>query len=219
MNTGKQGPFEITPFTASSYSLPTSYTVYFDVQQYDGEEFKTVTPVSKSYNYVQVSMPSSFKYEFVLDDKTGYLASIKVGSQQRVNVDVVLKAWTTTPSYTASSGTRGYVVTKSGSYPIAYIGYAQVYNKAGTSVIATYNLTITSADTKYYLPKYSGNRKVVYTLLPIVGVMVDSSGRALTTEVLTSDLKIGTKVVAKAGDEIPYGKGGRGSSITVTSTN
>ncbi|MGN1097224.1 MAG: hypothetical protein ACI4QU_05250, partial [Christensenellales bacterium] len=211
--------FNITPFTASSYSLPTSYTVYFARQKYNGTSFETATTVSKSYNYVQVSMPSSFKYEFVSTDKTGYLASIKVGSQQRVNVDVVLKAWTTTPSYSASSGTRGYVVTKSGSYPIAYIGYAQVYNKAGTSVIATYNLTITSADTNYYLPKYSGNRKVVYTLLPIVGVMVDSSGRALTTEVLSSDLKIGTQVVAKAGDEIPYGKGGRGSSITVTSTN
>ena len=205
--------FTVTPFDMNKYTLPTSYKITFETSKYDGEGFTKLTYNAsrdlRDYNYVQVSMPSSFKYEFT-GSTTNYLASIKVGSQQRVNVTVkmgsVSQPTTSLGSlYNNSTQHKAYVITRSGNIPIAYIGYAKVYNKAGDQDIATYNLTISSASDKYYLPKYSGHRKVEYVLLPIVGVMVDKNGMVLTTKVLTSDYTIDGRVVLKKDDEIPQG--------------
>ncbi|MDY4559374.1 MAG: hypothetical protein SPD42_02545, partial [Eubacteriales bacterium] len=216
--TGKAKPFTVTPFDMDSYTLPTSYKITFETSKYDGEGFTKLTYNEsrdlRDYNYVQVSMPSSFKYEFT-GSTTNYLASIKVGSQQRVNVTVQMGSVTkpnkpsgTYPDnlFNTSTQHKAYVVTRYGNIPIAYIGYAVVYSKSG-SEIAAYKLTISSASDKYYLPKYSGHRKVKYFLKPIYGVMVDKNGMVLTTRTLAKNEEIsyGNNKFFVEGDEIPQG--------------
>ncbi|MCI5819325.1 MAG: hypothetical protein MRZ86_01875, partial [Acidaminococcus sp.] len=207
--------FTVTPFNMNKYTLPTSYDVTFTQQKYNGSGFEAETTLpSRNYNYVQVSMPSSFKYEFT-GSTTNYLASIKVGSQQRVNVTVQMGSVTkpnkpsgTYPDnlFNTSTQHKAYVVTRYGNIPIAYIGYAVVYSKSG-SEIAAYKLTISSASDKYYLPKYSGHRKVKYFLKPIYGVMVDKNGMVLTTRTLAKNEEIsyGNNKFFVEGDEIPQG--------------
>ena len=212
-------PFTIKPFEASTYSLPSAYTVTFTTSSYNGTSFTQVsTTQTMTINYAPVTMPSDFEYAFN-SNATTYLASIKFGSQQRVYVNVTLAAFTDSVStgsvYGGNNSTNAYVNTMYGGRPVAFIGYA--YVESGK----VYKVEISSLETNYYLPKFKGNRAVTYVLVPIFGVMVDNNGTVLTKTTITqAEINTyGLGSVYSEGDTIPYGKGGFGTKFTIVSKN
>ena len=67
------------------------------------------------------------------------------------------------------------------SVPVAWYGKVQVYATDGTTVIATYNTTLSSNGNYVTVPTIKG-RKMKYTLYAYAGVVVNKNGSIVTTK-------------------------------------
>ena len=189
--------FTVNPYDGTTLTLPTSYTATFNVYNpvVDNTTGKVTfndtpsTTTTKTFSYVIVSMPTALTY-YIKDGKwasdgDGKEATIQFANQERINVTIEVAstvAITSEPSLTASSSTLTTKVTVSGkSVPVVWYGTATVYALNGTTVVATYKVTLSSNKASMTPPSIAG-RKVTYNLKAYVGAVVNKNGAVVTTK-------------------------------------
>ena len=215
-NSKTDSDFTFNPYKSDKLVLPIAYKVTFAIFNpvYDnGNVTWNATNNGTStvrFNYTLVSMPASTSYTVkaggITSTVDGQSATIKLGTQERLTVDIKVsgsKAFSGTQSVSASES--GLSVIHNGA-SVAWFGRAYVYDMNGgeiTNYAVTLSTAILSSDTtKTILPSTFGARKVVYKLYAAVGTVIDATGKVVTTKTATASEGFNTAYV-KVGQEIP----------------
>ncbi|MEG2273924.1 MAG: hypothetical protein RSC44_01185, partial [Clostridia bacterium] len=198
--------YNIDPYNTKSHELSTTYRVTFTTSTPTFVNGKIEYPLPNNpdtttdYNYTAISMPATHKLTVDANGATAkqpdFVATIQLGSQQRLSVNVQVNTQKLSAPITAfPSGTSFYDaahkrlttrMTLGGltNISIVYFGTAMVYANDGTTVVATYPVTFASDSTYFYPPTMNG-RMVVYKLHAAIGALVDIYGSVLETKVAT----------------------------------
>ena len=198
--------YPIDVYSGSKLSVPTSYKVYFTGQKpvYDkttgNVSFVNMTTaennsLTRTFSTIIATMPANITYDVkksgITSSVNGQSATLQLGNQERISVGLTVKATaniTGTPSITVdTAGSVGDPVVLNmtytyGSYilPVVYYGTAREYDAKG-NLCATYKVVFSSPKATFELPMV-GARKVVYSLTPVIGVVIDANGSVVTKD-------------------------------------
>ena len=240
--------YEVDPYAPLSQTLPQNYNVTFTKSKissitigadgYPTNDYTYTSDGSQTmlFGYAKVSMPATFALKLNTDgtitdgltSNNDRIATIYLGSQQRITANFTLKSSKTTsttiPGYTSGNIANFRLPYKQSGQTvngtIVWIGTAVPKDYEGNNKLTKAQIVTFSAGT----PLLSGSvnsialpdkgRKVVYTLTAVVGALVDKNGTLLDTETLTTSRTI-NGITFPAGTILPKYTG-VGSKYTIT---
>lgn len=208
---GKGSTYTIDPFTPSTQSLPTGWSVTFTTWNpnadgsFDGVEGQEQTPVK--YSYITSIMPSSAAMTAeIAATGSSYAgdATMQIDGGQRVRIPIAVSGRTTSQNPSRSGST---LQTKVDGVTVVWYGTVTIKYNNGQSE-AKYNVTFADPVNEYVTVEAIEGREnaATYTLTPYIGAVINAAGKVLDWTTTTDEEGNEIKVPAanRVGDEVTF---------------
>lgn len=199
---GKGSTYTIDPFTPSTQSLPTGWSVTFMTWtpnadgSFDGVQGVEQAPVS--YSYITSIMPSSAAITAAVA-QTGNAnagdATMQIAGGQRLRIPIAISGRTTSSNPTQNGNV---LQSKVDGVTVVWYGTVEIRYNNGNNV-ARYNVTFADPTGANITVEAIEGRSATYNLTPYIGAVINAAGKVLDWN-----------------GDVPAGRAGTSVTFTVT---